>query len=148
MTMMLAIVWLNDQQRMALKPMPDNAYTRLHTAICISLFTDARCNDDELPAGDTDKRGWWGDMALPNGESLGSKLWLLKRQKLTQAAIGQARGYVALALQWLVDSQWVIAISVDAERWGNDGIAFAVKYRLATDQPWQSMMLNWRSHAI
>ena len=35
----------------------------LETAILISLFSDARVRDDELPAGHTWKRGFWGDDA-------------------------------------------------------------------------------------
>lgn len=34
----------------------------LRTAILISLFTDARANDDDpLPEPGADRRGWWGD---------------------------------------------------------------------------------------
>ncbi|STJ58014.1 phage protein GP46 [Escherichia coli] len=52
----------------------------LQTAILDSLFTDrlARADDDYE---DSDRRGWWGD----SGEEsqLGSRLWLLRRKKLT-----------------------------------------------------------------
>lgn len=76
----------------------------LETAVIQSLFTDARADDDdELPLGETDRRGWWGD-AFPvvAGDVVGSRFWLLSREKQTQAALNRAREYAETALAWLV----------------------------------------------
>jgi phage gp46-like protein len=35
--------------------------SNIHQAIAISLFTDARVTDEELPEGETSKKGWWAD---------------------------------------------------------------------------------------
>jgi len=149
MTAMIpALVWHNATQRFTLQEMPDNEYTRLQTAIAISLFTDARCSVDELPDGETDQRGWWGDQFLATGKSIGSKLWLLRREKLTAAVVSRARGYAADAVKWLVEEGQVVAINVTAERIGNDTLAFQVTYRLAANKPWQQLILEWKSYGI
>lgn len=142
--MILAMVWDNTVQRLDIKPMPDNAYTKLHTAICISLFTDARAQEDDLPDGE-ENRGYWGDIALPAGESLGSKLWLLQRRKITGEVVLKARDYAADAVAWMVDSGAVQAVNVESQRYNQDTIAFAVTYRLPAEQNWQKLMLEWKN---
>ncbi len=76
----------------------------LETAIIISLFTDRRANhDDALPDGGDDRRGWWAD-AFPEleGDRIGSRLWLLFREKDMQSVVNRAREYTDEALAWLV----------------------------------------------
>lgn len=62
----------------------------LQTVILISLFTDrlARSDDDY---GDSDRRGWWGD--TNEEHQLGSRLWLLRREKLTTKVAIKAETY-------------------------------------------------------
>lgn len=56
----------------------------LETAVVISLFTDQRVSDDELPVEETSKRGWWADaLSEIDQDKIGSKLWLLDRSKRT-----------------------------------------------------------------
>ncbi|MGE0487322.1 MAG: phage GP46 family protein [Gammaproteobacteria bacterium] len=77
----------------------------LETAVILSLFTDRRAADDDaLPDGTDDRRGWWGD-AYPDlpGDRVGSRLWLLFREKDMQAVVNRAREYVEEALAWLVE---------------------------------------------
>ena len=75
----------------------------LMTAVIISLFTDARAHDDDpLPdervGVSSDRRGWWGD-CLPDAqgeqtlESIGSRLWLLWREKDLDSVVARARQY-------------------------------------------------------
>lgn len=68
----------------------------LRTAALVSVFCDARANDDEVDAG-ADPRGWWAD-----GE-WGSKLWLLARAKRTQDTLERARGYGTRAFDWMLE---------------------------------------------
>ena len=77
----------------------------LETAAAISLFTDRRAGrDDALPGGDDDRRGWWGDaFAGVEGDLIGSKLWLLGREKNLPEALNRARDYGAEALAWMVE---------------------------------------------
>lgn len=89
----------------------------LKTAVIISLFSDARAgDDDELPFGETDRRGWWGDMlAGANGPKLGSKLWLLQREKHTTEVLRRAESYAKDALQWLIDDGIAASVLAIAE---------------------------------
>ncbi|MGC6028796.1 phage GP46 family protein [Enterobacter kobei] len=83
----------------------------LQTAIYISLFTDRLARDDD-PIDGTDRRGWWAD----TGEEypIGSRLWLLRRQKLTVQVAGKAEDYCREALQWLLDDKVVSTVSVQS----------------------------------
>ena len=88
----------------------------LTTAVIISLFTDRRAApDDPLPDDGDDRRGWWAD-AFPaiEGDAIGSKLWLLSREKEVPAVAQRAREYAAEALQWLIDDGLATRIDVDA----------------------------------
>lgn len=88
----------------------------LTTAVIISLFTDRRAEDDDpLPAG-ADRRGWWADAfpEMPN-DKIGSRLWLLYREKQTQSVVNRAREYAEEALQWLIDDGIAKAVIVTAE---------------------------------
>jgi len=62
----------------------------LATAVIVALGTDRLADvQDELPDPDsTDRRGWWGDLdaaEIWGGWPIGSRLWLLKRAKITGA---------------------------------------------------------------
>lgn len=75
----------------------------LETAVILSLFSDARAlDDDKLPAGQSDRRGWWGDAwAEQQGDRFGSRLWLLRASKQLQQSLNLAREYAEEALAWL-----------------------------------------------
>ena len=75
----------------------------LYTAVVISLFTDRLANNDDILPGDkTDRRGWWGD-SFSDNDNIGSRLWLLRREKQLKTVLERAREYAQEALQWLVD---------------------------------------------
>lgn len=81
----------------------------LYTAVLISLFTDAEAGeDDQIPDGSNDPRGWWGG-------PIGSKLWLLTRMKATPSLLAIAKGYCEEALAWLVDDGIAASIEVQTE---------------------------------
>ncbi len=87
----------------------------LKTAVIISLFTDARADEDELPAGETDKRGYWGELLSKSpGDKWGSKLWTLSREKVTAVTLRRAEQYAHDALQWLKDDRVAEGIYVRA----------------------------------
>jgi phage gp46-like protein len=88
----------------------------LETAVIISLFTDRRAAaDDILPTGDN-RRGWWGDaLAEIDGDLIGSRLWILSREKQLPAVVGRAREYAEEALRWLVVDGVASAVAVAAE---------------------------------
>jgi phage gp46-like protein len=85
----------------------------LRSAIVVSLFTDRRArDDDQLPAEATDRRGWWGDLlANEQGDQVGSRLWLLSREKQIPEVLTRADEYVREALAWLLEDR--VASKVD-----------------------------------
>lgn len=92
----------------------------LRTAIIISLFSDGRARDDDvLPSGD-DRRGWWGDAFLPPNDRIGSRMWLLEREKLTTATLLRLRDYAREALAWLIEDGIAASVNVIVERQGMD----------------------------
>ncbi|WP_337049779.1 phage GP46 family protein [Serratia fonticola] len=84
----------------------------LYTAIYISLFTDRQARDDDELDG-SDRRGWWGD--TNESVPIGSRLWLLRRQKLTTAVAIKAEDYADEAVSWLIDDGVVSTISTTAQ---------------------------------
>jgi phage gp46-like protein len=96
----------------------DDQKTSLRRAVEISLFTWSRAApSDQLD--DDERYGYWGDsFPLVAGDQLGSRLWLLRRRKLTTETIGDAVTYARDALRWLVDDGHVIDVQVLTERAG------------------------------
>ena len=92
------------------------------TAIVISLFSDRRASDDDIlpDVNNLDKRGWWGDLGFPEFEEdrIGSKLWLLGREKTLDSVLMKAKSYAEEALQWMIDDGVAIKIEVSVERVG------------------------------
>ena len=87
----------------------------LTTAILLSVFSDAQASpDDVIPDGSGDPRGWWGDEFDPD-YPIGSKLWLLFREKQTQATLNRAYDYLAQALQWLIDDEVVARFDIQVQ---------------------------------
>ncbi|MFW5901896.1 MAG: phage GP46 family protein [Thermodesulfobacteriota bacterium] len=86
----------------------------LETAVILSLFTDRRAEeDDDLPGGSSDRRGWWADAYFDRPH--GSRLWLLGREKEQDSVLRRAKTYADEALQWLVDDGVAKEVVVDAE---------------------------------
>lgn len=98
----------------------------LRTAVILSLFLDRRADDDDiLPNGSDDRRGWWADTVAPmtdygigggsaSGDHIGSRLWLLSREKQLAGVLDRARHYAEEALTWLVEDGVATAVQVTA----------------------------------
>lgn len=87
----------------------------LETAVVISLFTDRRANADDALPGDDDRRGWWGDAwPVTERDLIGSRLWLLSREKQLPEVVRRAREYAEEALAWLVEDGIARRVSVEA----------------------------------
>ena len=83
----------------------------LQTSVLISLFSDRQATaDDVIPDSTGNRRGWWGDLGatIP----IGSRLWLLSREKLTQSVANRAKTYITEALQWLITDGVAAQINV------------------------------------
>jgi phage gp46-like protein len=99
----------------------------LATAVIVALGTDRLATaTDILPDPDsTDRRGWWGDLdadVIWNGWPIGSRLWLLSREKITGSAAQQGstlqrvKFMIQEALQPFIDLRIASSMSVDIVR--------------------------------
>lgn len=95
----------------------------LESVVLISLFTDRRAKeDDEIPdsregqhAITVDRRGWAGDYLSEDGDRIGSRLWLLQREKQTEETRQRAIEYAREALTHLITDNIISEINVTAE---------------------------------
>lgn len=107
----LAFVWNNGRGNITQDGTDMLTDDSLTSDVIISLYTDRRALDsDEIPGGGTDRRGWWGDSFRPR--PIGSRLWLLSREKTLQSVLDRAAEYALEALLWLKEAQRVKKISV------------------------------------
>lgn len=99
---------------------PSGAVARedgLRTSILLSLFLDARAGaEDPLPDPlNRDRRGWVGDALAPAAEDrFGSRLWLLAREKQSEATRLRAELYAREALSWIIEEGLTRSVLVSA----------------------------------
>ena len=108
----------------------------LSTAVILSLFTDRRAEpDDFLPGDDDDRRGWWADELLaPDGDPIGSRLWLLDRSvELAEVAL-RAEEYAREALAWMLPDRVAGRIDVSVET-ANNELALVVTIERPGEDP-------------
>lgn len=86
----------------------------LDTAVIISLFTDRQAEPgDSIPDGTDDMRGHWTDsMPEVDGDLIGSRLWLLTREKQLPEVMVRAREYCEEALDWMVQDGVARSVTV------------------------------------
>lgn len=114
------------------------------TAIYISLFTDIRASDEDgLPDNSGDKRGWWANSLFEQNDQLGSKLWLLSREKTTADVPERAKTYCLEALAWLKRDGAVSDIKVDAVREAGNLLIITVRLYQGDQTVVHSYQYNW-----
>ena len=93
-----------------------NREASLVRAVVISLFTWRRAATDD-PLDDDERYGWWGD-SYPSiaDDRIGSRLWLLRRVKLTADTRLDAEFYAREALRWLIEDEEVTDIEILSEQ--------------------------------
>lgn len=113
----------------------------LATAVIVALGTDGLADvNDTLPDPDsTDRRGWWGDLdatEIWDGWPIGCRLWLLKRDKITDSTaqrgseLVRVENYIYEALQPFIDRKIASRMSVNVTRVDTQRIqAFIRLYR-------------------
>jgi len=96
----------------------------LETAALISLFSDKRVSFEQLPPNETDRRGWWADLiAQPQGDQIGSRLWILERTgKVLDSTAVEMESMLTEAFNWMIDDGIASAVVVSASRNGNNEI--------------------------
>lgn len=107
----------------ALQLMTNSNSTPLLEQIYASLFTNLR-EDDDLNS----REGWWGHSL--NGQTFGSKLWLIEREKLTDETLEKATLYAKESLNWIVDSNIAEELHVKSEFIKN-GILISIQLTFA-----------------
>lgn len=97
---------------------PTAVVNPLPRAVIISLFSWRRANpDDNAPV----PMGWWGDTyPTVTGDRIGSRLWQLGREKITNNTLNRSRDYANEALQWLIDDGVAARVEASAVRSGMD----------------------------
>jgi phage gp46-like protein len=117
----IGLVWSNELWRGDWQLNDDGQLTSdndLETAILLSLFTDRTAlPDDVIPDGGP-IRGWWADTYRTY--ELGSRLWLLWREKQTETTRRRAAEYARESLQWMIDAELASRIDV-AAAWRSRG---------------------------
>jgi phage gp46-like protein len=120
----------------------------LETAVIISLFTDKRVGIEELPPLETDRAGWWGDMfADLENDEVGSKLWLLAREKQTSQTLTRVIQYCKEALQWLVDDDVAESFEVSASYPERERLSLEISIQKPQGKVSFKYILNWRAEA-
>lgn len=114
----LRLVWAGLASDCAMSGGDLAAESGLETAVILSLFCDARAREDDvIPDGTGYRRGWWADSvaSLASGgltvredaaaahDRIGSRLWLLSREKQLPEVLRRAKDYAEEALCWLID---------------------------------------------
>lgn len=109
-----------------------NREASLVRAVVISLFTWRRAATDD-PLDDDERYGWWGDSYPSSADDrIGSRLWLLRRVKLTADTRRDAEFYAREALQWLIEDQEVDAIEILSEQAGASRLNLRVILTIST----------------
>ena len=90
----------------------------LETAVLISIFTERRVEPgDEYSEINGYKGGWWGDaFEEVEGDKIGSRMWLLRREKATLSNVNLARIYIEESLQWFLDDGVAETVVVTTSR--------------------------------
>jgi len=100
----------------------------LETAVILSLFTDRRAlEEDRLPDGTGDRRGYWADAFRDRLH--GSRLWLLHREKEQAEVLRRAQEYAEEALAWLIEDEVAEAVEVEAWHMRRDTLGLRVVIR-------------------
>ncbi|WP_445494637.1 phage GP46 family protein [Pseudomonas sp. 8(2025)] len=85
-------------------------------AAVISLLTWRRAGPDDR-IDDAERFGWWGDSfpSLAN-DRIGSRLWQLRRAKLTAETAQTAEAFAREALAWMTEDGRVTTVTVTTTR--------------------------------
>lgn len=105
------------------KDLSDFSHDRVKESVLISLFSWRKSRpDDGVPV--PFRRGWWADSLAE--KRIGSRLWLLEREKVTEAVLRRAETYALEALEWLKEDGIVADVSVSAVRASMDRVDLLV----------------------
>lgn len=88
----------------------------IESSVYISLFCDAKATDfNDAPYDPDSRRGWWGDLLKAAGSAIGSNIWQLEREKMTQGTLNIVKSYCELALEWMLTDGIADRIEIETE---------------------------------
>lgn len=101
----------------------------LETPSLISVFSDKRVTLEELPSGETDRRGWWADLiSEPANDQIGSRLWTLARLgKVLEVTAVEQKSILEEAFEWMLEDGIASSIVVESAINGPNEITGNVK---------------------
>jgi len=124
----------------------------LETSVMISIEGIGRASDDDdLPNLDGLKRGWWGDAVGENQNiQMGSKLWLLSREKLTRNVLVKVKRLFFEALEWMNIDGVTESIQVFADIYSKEVVAVQIDlYRPKNKEPETfRYFYNWEAQSL
>lgn len=121
----IAIVWRDGRGQLIQNGADLLTDSSIETAVIISLFTDRRAQpSDRIPDGTSDRRGWWADSFRQR--PIGSRLWLLGREKTLPAVVTRTQAYADEALAWLKPAGLVTSVTCTAARVAHDRLQLSV----------------------
>lgn len=112
----------------------------LVTAIAVSLFTHRTAEaDDRLPDATAHRRGWWADheadLLYDGATPIGSRLWLLSREKQTEETRARAEEYIREALAWVTATRLATRVDIAVEWFAHERLGAEITlYRGAADR--------------
>jgi len=117
------------------------------TALIVSLFSDARASQTQV-AVPQNRRGWLGNVAPPiEGYEMGSLLWLVYQERLTQNVLNAAVDFARQCLEWLVVQGMAQSIDVSGEIVPSYGIALTIVITSLTGQTETRYVKLWENTA-
>ena len=84
---------------------------------------------EELPSGETDRRGWWADLiSEPANDQIGSRLWTLARLgKVLEVTAVEQKSILEEAFEWMLEDGIASSIVVESAINGPNEITGNVK---------------------
>src|SRR5215469_271639 len=111
----IALEWSNALWRGDWRLGPDGTLADdndLGTAVMLSLFSDRTALPDDVIPDRGPIRGWWADTY--RDYPIGSRLWLLWREKQTETVRRRAEEYAREAMQWFIAENIAKTVEVTA----------------------------------
>ncbi|MGY3571974.1 phage GP46 family protein [Vibrio paucivorans] len=123
--MSAALIWHINQANIELSSAGIQIDDSLMTLVIIMLFTDRRALDDDTLPDRTNRRGWPGDTYFPY--PIGSRLWLLSREKIVPRVLYDAKDYALEALDPLIQEGYAKDVSVEVSVWNTNWMRFDIQ---------------------
>ena len=87
----------------------------LETAVAISLFSERRVSDEDLPDLESNKRGWWGDIfPEQDQDQIGSRLWTIDRSKVLTETLRRSEELCKESLTWMQEDGIADEIKIES----------------------------------